>query len=856
MPASVFDEYEKILPKKILDEVRDGCKEKRLSAGESKKVLEAVKEEYIHAQINPGESIGIVTAESIGEPGTQMSVRHSEKIIVKFNNNIRIVEIGKFVDLLMHKYGSIDLDFTQVLPINNLEFYTISINNDEKIEWKKINEVSRHKYTKNLMKLTTASGRQITATDNHSFVIRLNNRIVPIIGRTLMVGDRIPVVNNFFTNSILKEVKISDSFVDDKIVIKNDMLSKPGAKSIKNTIKLDWRTGWFIGAYLAEGFNNGGKSAGIANVNDNYLSNFKEFASYINIIPADRTYMGEYGHGRTLTINSVFLGKFTAAACGIGSAHKRVPDFAYNADESFVKGLLRGYFDGDGNFHVDRKMIRVSSNSKELTDGISLLLSRFKIFSYKVKDKKGQYWLLIPYKYAPLYLEFIGSDIDYKLRALEELAELAKKFWNEKSQDYTDMVSGFGDLFYKTAKKLKYPTRYINNFTKRQKIGRTALYRYIKIFENLAKQNDINISKELEIMQKMFNSDVIWDEITKIEYLSPEHDYVYDLNVPGLETFTTFDGIITHNTLNTFHFSGVAEMNVTVGLPRLIEIFDARKTPTTPRMEVYLKSKYSHDPKMARKIATQIKETKLRELATEFSINLAKASVEAKLDYKKLKDLAMKESELISILTQNFKNVAIKIERENLVFYPKLKEYDLGEVFKLKEKVKDAYVSGIKGITQVLPIKQESEFIILCAGSNLKDMLKLEEIDSKKTVTNDIIEIEKVLGIEAARQSIINEALKVIEDQGLDIDIRHLMFLADVMTVTGSIKGITRSGITNEKQSVLARASFETPIKHIINAALTGERDPLNSVVENVMLNQPVPLGTGMPQLIVKGKKK
>ena len=116
------------------------------------------------------------------------------------------------------------------------------------------------------------------------------------------------------------------------------------------------------------------------------------------------------------------------------------------------------------------------------------------------------------------------------------------------------------------------------------------------------------------------------------------------------------------------------------------------------------------------------------------------------------------------------------------------------------------------------------------------------------------MEIRSILGIEAARQSIINEALKVIEDQGLDVDIRHIMFLSDAMTVTGQIKGITRGGITSEKESVLARASFETPIKHIINASLIGERDNLNSVIENVILNQPVPLGTGLTGLVVKSK--
>ena len=119
-----------------------------------------------------------------------------------------------------------------------------------------------------------------------------------------------------------------------------------------------------------------------------------------------------------------------------------------------------------------------------------------------------------------------------------------------------------------------------------------------------------------------------------------------------------------------------------------------------------------------------------------------------------------------------------------------------------------------------------------------------------------MFETADVFGIEAARQTIIDEAVKVIENQGLDIDIRHVMFIADVMTTTGKIKGITRSGITSEKESVLARASFETPLVHLKNASLIGEVDELNSVVENVMLNQAVPLGTGLPGLLAKMQAK
>lgn len=155
----------------------------------------------------------------------------------------------------------------------------------------------------------------------------------------------------------------------------------------------------------------------------------------------------------------------------------------------------------------------------------------------------------------------------------------------------------------------------------------------------------------------------------------------------------------------------------------------------------------------------------------------------------------------------------------------------------------------------MLPIKQEGEFVILTTGSNLKKVFEIPEVDDTRTISNSVKEIEDVLGIEAAREAIINEALSVIKQQGLEVDIRHLMLIADLMTVTGTIKGVTRSGITSEKESVLARASFETPLRHIMNASLIGEEDYLNSVIENVLLNQPVPLGTGLPGLIARMKK-
>ncbi|MBS3175454.1 DNA-directed RNA polymerase subunit A'' [Candidatus Woesearchaeota archaeon] len=328
----------------------------------------------------------------------------------------------------------------------------------------------------------------------------------------------------------------------------------------------------------------------------------------------------------------------------------------------------------------------------------------------------------------------------------------------------------------------------------------------------------------------------------------------------GVITAESFGEPSTQMTLNVFHFAGVAEMQVTVGLPRLVEIFDARKRPSTPEMKIPIKPKYAKTIEAVRQIAMSVRETKLVDISEQIVINVAKGNVEITLDRKKMRDLDIKPKEVLTKLIEGMKGLDVKEGENSIILKPKDKETVLSEVYKLKEKAKEIHIRGLKGVTHVLPIKnKEGDYIIHCAGSNLKEALLIEEAEKSRITTNDVFEVMDILGVEAARAAIINEAVKVLRDQGIDVDIRHIMFLADVMTRTGKIKGITRTGITGEKESVLARASFETPLKHIINASLIGERDDLNSVVENVILNQPVPLGTGLPGVIVKlpkGDKK
>lgn len=303
----------------------------------------------------------------------------------------------------------------------------------------------------------------------------------------------------------------------------------------------------------------------------------------------------------------------------------------------------------------------------------------------------------------------------------------------------------------------------------------------------------------------------------------------------------------TQMILNTFHFAGVSELQVNTGLPRLIEILDARKTVGNYQMEIFL-TKEALKKEDIKVLAEIIKETKLDDLIKEIKIEILENQMVISLISDKLKKHKITSADIAAKLKKYAKTNEMSTKPLSITIKGSKKE-ELNELYKLKETIKEVYVAGVKGIEQVQPVKRNGEIVIITLGSNLKDVMKLDFVDLERTTSNNLFEVEKLLGVEAARQTIINEIIKVLDGQGIEIDVRHIMIVADAMTASGSVSGINRYGIIKEKSSVLARASFETPIRHIINAGLVGEVDNLNSVIENVMINQPVPVGTGLPGL-------
>ena len=173
-------------------------------------------------------------------------------------------------------------------------------------------------------------------------------------------------------------------------------------------------------------------------------------------------------------------------------------------------------------------------------------------------------------------------------------------------------------------------------------------------------------------------------------------------------------------------------------------------------------------------------------------------------------------------------------------------------LLQLEEKIKKLRLKGLAGISRANvqgPSRDTGEYYISTIGSNLPVVSEFAGVDRSRTYTNNIDEINKFLGVEAARQAIINEMSDTLEGAGLEVDIRHLLTVADVMTSEGNFRAIGRHGVSGTKHSILARSAFEVTVTHLLQAGVIGERDELSGVTENIIVGQPVSLGTGSVDL-------
>ncbi|WP_336135080.1 DNA-directed RNA polymerase subunit A'' [Natronomonas amylolytica] len=310
----------------------------------------------------------------------------------------------------------------------------------------------------------------------------------------------------------------------------------------------------------------------------------------------------------------------------------------------------------------------------------------------------------------------------------------------------------------------------------------------------------------------------------------------------------------TQMTMNTFHYAGVAEIDVTQGLPRLIELVDARKTPDTPMMTVHLEDEFAEERDRAHEVVWKIEATKILALG-DVSTNVADMLVQIDLNEETLEERWPTVPNINEVAGEIADTIESKLGVETVQPEPTLIEFgpdqpSYRQLLQLVEELREIVFKGIEDITRVVIRKEETEqgeeFVLYTEGSSLKDVLDIEGVDASRTTCNNIHEIRNNLGIEAAREAIIEETMNTLEEQGLDdVNIRHLMLVADIMTNNGEIESIGRHGISGNKDSVLARAAFEVTVNHLLDAAIHGEVDELDGVTENVIVGKPIKLGTG-----------
>ena len=309
----------------------------------------------------------------------------------------------------------------------------------------------------------------------------------------------------------------------------------------------------------------------------------------------------------------------------------------------------------------------------------------------------------------------------------------------------------------------------------------------------------------------------------------------------------------TQMTLRTFHTAGIAEKNVTLGLPRIIELVDARKKPATPSMDIYLDKDSKVSQEKAVEVARDIKETKISDLVIR-TISDHATEIKLEFDMKKLETRHVTLEQVTSLLESN-KKFTLEFSK-NTITLKLIEESDAITVNTIKNKVLKATVRGVADIERVTLKHENGEWIIQTTGSNVAKILHVKGIDKNNIRTNNVFEIAETLGIEAARNALINELKFTLENQGLEVDTRYLMLVSDLMCHKGYLQQIGRHGIAGTKDSVLARAAFEITVPTIAAAARLGQVEELKGITENVIVGSQIPIGSGTVDIYMQSATK
>ncbi|KAL0083699.1 hypothetical protein J3Q64DRAFT_1748787 [Phycomyces blakesleeanus] len=318
----------------------------------------------------------------------------------------------------------------------------------------------------------------------------------------------------------------------------------------------------------------------------------------------------------------------------------------------------------------------------------------------------------------------------------------------------------------------------------------------------------------------------------------------------------------TQMTLKTFHFAGVASMNITLGVPRIKEIINAAKVISTPIITCDLHS--DKDVRAARVVKGRVEKTTLGDVAMymEEVYEPNDTHILLRIDLDALNKLQL-ETNIYEIATAiqtapklKSSQLDVQTSRPDIIRVYVHAKQDESMYYSLKAIKRLLCAVIIKGLPSVVRavISEKAggsgSKQLLVEGYGLLDVMTTDGIIGENTTSNHIMEVAQVLGIEAARNTIIREIQVTMESHGMTIDHRHVFLLGDIMTSKGEVLGITRFGISKMRDSVLSIASFEKTTDHLFEAALYSKCDAVVGVSEQIIMGIPMSIGTGLFKLI------